>query len=96
MKRYLVFFGNQNYPEGGMEDLLSSTDSIEEGINLVNKEISKDFEKYHSHLYDNIEEFIEFEWGNKWASIYDLSKETVVWEKMDNNEIFNSPSDHSQ
>ena len=44
MKRYLVFKGRNYYPEGGMSDILTSCDSIDECRRKLEEDIVKDFE----------------------------------------------------
>jgi len=55
MKRYIGFFQEYYYPNGGAYDILLHSDNIEE-IELA---IKKELEEYcHAHIYDCHEEKI--------------------------------------
>ena len=80
MKRYLLFYGANYYPSGGMDDFLTDCDSIEECLIEYEKEILKDYiEKYS--IYDSKEEYIKFNEQYYWMHIYDTKERIKTLEK---------------
>ena len=75
MKRYLVFFGAEYYPSGGMNDFLTDCDSIEDGkIKIA--------ERIKSLFVENGDSAIEqYEYNKKynWAHIYDTEERKEVY-----------------
>ena len=68
MKRYLAFYGNDYYAEGGMGDFLSDFDTIDEAKEVIEKE----------HLRCRKDD-IEWEWA--WCHIWDTDKRTIVYNR---------------
>jgi len=54
LKRYLLFFGSQYYPSGGMLDFRGYFDSVEEANQLAHSLIGEfDGEYYWWHVFDS-------------------------------------------
>jgi hypothetical protein len=79
MKRYLVFTDYSYSYAGGMNQLLSDCDTIEECHVDLNKEMSLGYEQ---RFFSNqtLEEYIESKWFTTWAHIYDTETREIVWE----------------
>ena len=76
MKRYLVFFGANYYPCGGMYDFLNDFDTIEECKKAIDDKIKEDFNQW-----DSLEEHIKYQWEYSWAHIYDTETREEIWSK---------------
>ncbi len=76
MKRYLIFFGSVYYPTGGMHDMIGQTITIEKGIEIVNKELMKDFTVDESQT----EEHLKYQLKFSWSHIYDTEEQKIVFE----------------
>ncbi len=80
MKRYLVFFGELHYPEGGMSDLLSSADTLEESQKIADTQI-REYRPYVEHIHGTKEEYERDLWCGRWAHVFDIETGHVVWKK---------------
>ena len=66
MKRYLAFFGDNYYPDGGMGDFLSDHDSLGVAENAILDEFNKkddylgNAQTYWGHVYDTVNKEIVF------------------------------------
>jgi hypothetical protein len=58
MKRYLVFFGNDYYPSGGMMDLVASCDTIDDCLIALQK---------------SLQEKLLSDWADCWGHVFDTS-----------------------
>ena len=65
MKRYLAFYGDNYYPNGGMDDFVGSFNTIEGAKVAVMVEHSKRTHPPHH-------------WENMWAHIYDSKADMEV------------------
>jgi hypothetical protein len=74
IKRFLLFFGDIYYPNGGMDDLLSEHDTIEEAMSAFEKKVDNEILISHFY-YKNKKELMQY----RWANIYDLELRTNVW-----------------
>jgi hypothetical protein len=74
IKRFLLFFGDIYYPNGGMDDLLSDHDTIEEAMSAFEKKVDNEI-LITNFYYKDKKELLRF----RWASIYDLELRTNVW-----------------
>ena len=56
MKRYLAFFGHREYSEGGMEDMLSDHDTIDDAKKSIDDRMNmceeKSWNVYWSYIWD--------------------------------------------
>lgn len=77
MKRYLAFFGRDYYPCGGMDDFVNDFDTIEEGIDAIEKIV----EQSKVPDWSTPEEEIAYIWEFSWAHIYDTETRKEVWSK---------------
>lgn len=68
MKRFLLFYGNDYYPEGGANDILGSFDLIQGAVDYVVRIDSK----RKKNDYDLFE--------GTWAHVYDTTEQKIVWE----------------
>lgn len=68
-KRYLLFYGDIYYPQGGMDDYKNSFDSLEEAVIFVDTYINE------NKIYDTVQE----EWEYRWAHVYDITTMNKVW-----------------
>jgi len=68
--RYLVFYGSTYYPDQGLGDLITTTNSVDVGKTVIINEILKQRTEYDEE-YTN-EEFIEGEANLRWAQIWDI------------------------
>jgi hypothetical protein len=59
MKRYLAFYGDNYYPNGGMDDFVGSYDTLDEAKSAVSEEHLKRTHPPH------------YSWDSMWAHIYD-------------------------
>ncbi|MGR3218810.1 MAG: hypothetical protein ACUZ8H_03200 [Candidatus Anammoxibacter sp.] len=75
MKRYLAFYGDFYYPQGGMDDFQGDYDTIEEAKEAIRK----------AHLENRIDD-IKWEWS--WFHIWDMETkekiENISLSKSDN------------
>jgi len=53
MKRFLVFFGSQYYPGGGMNDFMDDYDTLDEAIKEIEKRAEGDWMYYWGHIWDS-------------------------------------------
>lgn len=65
MKKFMVFFGQWYYPNGGMDDFIGDFDTIKESIKAI-KEKEKEYEEDDGSV------------DMTFAQIYDISKKKVV------------------
>lgn len=72
MKRFLLFFGNVYYPSGGMEDLLSDHDTLEEALSAFDEKLKLEL---LDKFYENKDELMRY----RWANIYDTELRSEVW-----------------
>lgn len=72
MKRFLLFFGEVYYPSGGMEDLLSEHDTLEEAMSAFGEKVKFELT---ANYYGNKDELMRY----RWANIYDIELRTKVW-----------------
>lgn len=67
MKRYLAFFGDNFYPDGGMGDFLSDHDNFQDALDatIVEQEAypEKFFSSAWSHVYDTVEKRVVTNWS---------------------------------
>ena len=70
MKRYLAFYMMVYYPQGGMNDLVGSFDSLDEAIESVYSKALTDF---------------DYRWNDEWrlarGHVFDTEKNEKVWTK---------------
>ena len=69
-KRYLVFYGSVYYPDQGLGDMITTTDSVEDGKDCIVSHILTKRTEYDAE-YSN-QEFIEGETNLMWAQIWDI------------------------
>jgi hypothetical protein len=74
IKRFLLFFGDIYYPNGGMDDFLSEHDTIEEAISAFEKKADNEILISHFYYKDK-KELMQY----RWANIYDLELRTNAW-----------------
>lgn len=61
MKRYLAFFGDKRYPNGGMGDYLSSHDELVEAIKAISSaDPGKVIRSSWGHVYDTVNKEIVY------------------------------------
>lgn len=68
MKRYLAFFGDSYYPDGGMGDFLSDHGNLDS----ARKAILKEFVKNGNYL-GNAQTY--------WGHVYDMVNKEIVYKK---------------
>lgn len=78
IKRYMLFTGHDYYPSGGYYDLQAFPETIEEGIEIAEEEVLED---YSPDCGKTKEEYAIKEWRTRWAHIYDVETNDVVWRK---------------
>ena len=65
MERYLVFYGSVYYPSGGVNDLIGSFNTKEEGVEKIKKQHKQ--ESYRDT------------WEYAWAHIYDTKEKEIIY-----------------
>ena len=80
MKRYLVFKGRHYYPSGGMDDFLLDCDNIKDCKQAIINSLMEDFE-WQKDSWDDLKEYINYEWSYSWCHIYDMQKQKIIWSK---------------
>lgn len=61
MNRYLSFFGNEFFPNGGMEDFVGDYKSLKEAKGaIVSKELKCMLKSTWGHVYDLVEKKIVY------------------------------------
>ena len=70
MKRYMVFYGDEYYPSGGVEDLIGFSDTIECSREIA--QIKKEKEWPHCDKDD---------WHYAWFQIYDSIENKILFDK---------------
>ena len=86
MKRYWLFFGNNYYPDGGMEDLLSSHDTLTDAIKAFDDKLSED---YNEECLQTKNEYLEMQKELHWAHVFDSKNQKVVWFDSGKNNAWN-------
>ena len=76
MKRYLLFFGDIYYANGGMDDFRGDFDSVEEAIAFA-EQLPLEGLPAHMLYYAEPENY-EQKWNNKWVDIYDTVERRSV------------------
>jgi len=77
MNNYLLFYGDNYYPNGGMEDFIGSYETKELALEALKKQVLKPYSNYYEASED---EFYKSEMEElKWAHIYDLSINKIIW-----------------
>jgi len=62
MKRYMLFSGDYQYPEGGIEDLVCSSDDLQSLKNIIIEHKEKNLHDWF-HIYDcKRQEIIFHDW----------------------------------
>ena len=70
MKRYLLFCGDEYYPQGGMKDLAGTYDTLAEALAAFEDWIAKNCKE---------SDYTRDEWLNRsWSHIYDCEKGYIV------------------
>lgn len=77
MDRYLIFFGSNYYPFGGMSDFLTSADTLEKAKEIADKRLMEDFKPEYG---DTEEEHRKYEKETSWCHIWDSKDNKVVWQ----------------
>jgi len=72
MKRYLAFFGDNYYPDGGMGDFLSDHDSLGVAENAI-----LDADKSKGSIQSSNLGSLESSWGH----VYDTVNKKIVYKK---------------
>lgn len=78
MKRFLVFFGLDYYPSGGMEDFIGDCDTMEDGKELIEAKVMEGISDFELELHGK-KHFIEGEMEYQWGQIYDTATRQVVY-----------------
>lgn len=76
MKRFLIFFGEQYYPSGGMEDFIAEADTLETSIEYVRERIKKELIEYP--MYEDESDLLQY----RWSHIYDCERMKIVWNSI--------------
>lgn len=79
MKRYLLFYGDQCCPSGGMDDLYGEYYTIEEAVSAFESKVSDELSKAKGY-YKNKEQLMHY----RWANIYDCQLKKEVWNDTKN------------
>ena len=61
MKRYLAFFGDNFYPNGGMGDFLSDHENLDNARRAIQKEFQDGFDTHWGHVYDTVNKEIVYQ-----------------------------------
>jgi hypothetical protein len=70
MKRFLTFYGDIYYPNGGIDDLIGDFETIDEAkTTLINK---------HKQQHPN-----DINWGYAWGYVYDTKTQTKIYQHYD-------------
>lgn len=78
MERYLLFMGRNQYPNGGIDDLIGDFITIEAAIEAAEKNIMKDYD-FLRFQFDNEQEYKSHQKEYTWGHIYDTHKKIKVW-----------------
>jgi hypothetical protein len=78
MKRYLLFMGDDYYPEGGMNDFVGDYDTVEDAIQAEKEEHLKSFTP--TSIYSE-SEFLQSKRQYCWSHVYDTESKEKVCEK---------------
>lgn len=70
--RYLVFIYTTYYPAGGLLDLDSTFDNLEEAKNKLSIELEKEWGYGHGHIFDIVD-----------RKVYDVNNEDITTEFKD-------------
>jgi hypothetical protein len=70
MKRYLLFFGDIYYANGGMDDFRGDFDTVEEAIAFAEQLPLEHLPSHMLEEYTKPEQY-EQKWFSKWYSVYD-------------------------
>jgi len=62
MKRYLVFYGDNYYPSGGMSDLLGSFDTLTEGVIALENKNDKEWNGEWDYSWGHISDGVRIVW----------------------------------
>ena len=65
MKRYLAFYGDWYYADGGMDDFIADCDTVEDCEKAIKE----------AHIKNNPD---DLEWKLAWKQIYDTEKREMV------------------
>ena len=77
MKRYIVFYGDRYYPQGGWEDCIGSFDSVKAGRKQIIHKILEDFSEFDG---TKIEEY-RYAFNLSWWHIYDTKEQKIIYNK---------------
>ena len=77
MKRYLAFFGDNYYPEGGMNDFAGDFDTYAEAMNCIEETLSIEKQLLEGY-YEN-----KKKWCNHWADVYDTKERKTIFSTSD-------------
>jgi hypothetical protein len=72
MKRYMLFWGDNYYPNGGMDDFIGDYDTMDEAMQVFDSKVKEEIDNSY---YENKEQVMTY----RWAMIYDLEKREKVW-----------------
>lgn len=70
MKRYLLFFGKEFYPKGGMGDFICDCNTVDECKIILSEKAKED--RYDTNDDDDTNYIF--------AHIYDLVEKKIIWE----------------
>ena len=79
IKRYVVFYGDEYYPLGGMLDLLCYADFVSEALAKVKEHILKNYDSDCKYNPVSVNEYISSEVKCQWFHIYDLHDSKMVY-----------------
>lgn len=77
MKRFLVFFGKQYYPGGGMADFIIDCDTLDEAKRALRMKVLNYFRPKSTITAADIKELLGLQ---KWGNVYDTVARTEVYE----------------
>ncbi len=72
MKRYLLFYGEVYYPNGGIDDLLSEHETLEEALLAFDQKIESEMQNGY---YRNKKLLMD----DRWAHVYDTVECKIVF-----------------
>jgi hypothetical protein len=87
LKRYLVFFGDDCYPSGGMEDFKNDFENLDNAYCCV-ADLFKETTP-SSYRKNNPKWLNEWDESYMWAHIYDSLTKTLIWKSDDQGHLFN-------